>query len=312
MLKESSNRKTPVRHFPTKRILKGRSYTAQGVADIYGIDESAVHRWAREEGLIPIDDKTPAMYHYETLKQFLGYKNQSRKMETGNAGDLPCLGCFMKRRAYESKITINKLNDSFWRAKGICSCCGSIMNMNTTASEFLLTVTWGYELVETLPTLSLMSTNNPSVRTTGKRGQSKGKFQFKTEIKFYPDNERIKHQYFERKGKRFDKKTLRKIVAALLAFEEFSGFKDFKSFCYNDVKGFQKYILDRYGHSMQTANRTMVYVREFFFWLREHDGYKRIKYDDVEDLQLSLKHQERAKAVKPKDYLDAAKWQDLI
>jgi integrase len=48
------------------------------------------------------------------------------------------------------------------------------------------------------------------------------------------------------------------------------------------------------------------------FWLREQDGYKKIKYDDVDDLHLSLKDQERAKASKPKDYLDADKWQDLI
>ena len=311
MLKKPSKRKTPVRKFEPKSILKGRSYTAKDIAEIYGIDESTVHRWVREEGLIPINGKTPAMFHYETIKQFLTHKIQSRKMETGNAGDLPCMGCFMKRRAYEDKIIITKPNDSFWKAKATCNCCGSEMNMNVPANEFLLTITWGYKLVETLPVFTIIGTNNPSVRTTGKRGQLKGKFKLVGERKFHPDNERIKHQYFDRRCRRFDKKTLLKIVAALLVFEEFNNFKDFKSFCYEDVKGFQKYILDKFAHSIQTANRTMVYVREFFFWLKEHNGYKRIKYDDVDDLRLSLKDQERAKAVKPKDFLDASKWQDL-
>ncbi|MCE3237640.1 MAG: site-specific integrase [Gammaproteobacteria bacterium] len=112
--------------------------------------------------------------------------------------------------------------------------------------------------------------------------------------------------------KKYDKKTTNKIVSSIANFEEYTGYKDFKLFSYDDVVGFQKYVLEKYGHSMQTANRTMVYVKEFFFWLREQDGYKKIKYDDVDDLQLSLKDQERAKATKPKDYLDASKWQDLI
>lgn len=312
MAKKPSKRKAPIRHFDPRRVRKGFVYTAKDIAAVYGVDESSVHRWAREEGLIPIDDKTPAMFHHETTRQFLEYKNQSRKMETGNAGDLPCFKCHLKRRAYQDKITVKSINDKVWAVQGLCSCCGSEMNQRTQANEFLLTITWGYTLVGTLPKWSIKGSNNTSVITTGKGNKTKGKFKPKGERKFCPDNERIKHLYFNRRCRKFDKKTLYKIVAALMVFEEFSGFKDFKSFCYNDVKGFQKYVLDKYGHSMQTANRTMVYVREFFFWLREHNGYKRVKYDDVDDLQLSLKDQERAKATKPKNYLDASKWQDLI
>ncbi len=313
MLKTSSKRKSPVRKIPKKKIKKGRSYTAKDAASMFGIDESVFHRWVREEGLITIDDKKPSMVHWATFQQFADHKEKSSKMDIGNAGDLPCLGCFMKRRAYEDKITIIKQNNKFWKAKGICNCCGSPMNMNVTASEFLLTITWGYQLVETLPVLTIKGSKDTSVRTSGRKGRKKTKFQPQIEVNFYPDNERIKHKYFIKIERKYDKKkTVPKIISSISDYEEYSKYKSFKSFCYDDVDGFQKYIIEKYGHSAQTAHRTMNYVREFLFWLREQDGYKKIKYDDVDDLHLSLKDQERAKANKPKDYLDADKWQDLI
>lgn len=87
MLKTPSKRKTPVRKIPKQKIKKGRSYTALDAVAIFGIDESVFHRWVREEGLITIDDKKPAMVHWTTFQQFADHKNSSYKMETGNAGD---------------------------------------------------------------------------------------------------------------------------------------------------------------------------------------------------------------------------------
>ncbi|MEQ1705409.1 MAG: site-specific integrase [Rickettsiales bacterium] len=313
MPKTPSKRKIPVRKILKHKIKKDRSYTAKDVNDMFGIDESVFHRWVREEGLITIDDKKPSIVHGTTFHQFADHKDKSSKMETGNAGDFPCFGCFMKRRAFESKITIKKPNDMYWKAKATCSCCGSIMNMNVTACEFLLTITWGYQLVETLPVLTIRGGKDTSVRTSGRQERKKTKFNSKSEVNFHPDNERIKHKYFIKIERKYDKKkTVPKIISSISDYEEYSGYKCFKSFCYDDVDGFQKYIIKKYGHSMQTAHRTMNYVREFLFWLREQDSYKKIKYDDVDDLHLSLKDQERAKASKPKDYLDASKWQDLI
>lgn len=313
MLKTHSKRKTPVRKIPKQKIKKGRSYTAMDTVKMLGIDESVFHRWVREEGLITIDDKKPAMVHWTTFQQFADHKNSSYKMETGNAGDFPCVGCFMKRRAFEDKITVIKPNDKYWKAKGICPCCGSTMNTNVTTCEFLLNITWGYKLVKTLPILTIRGSKDTNVRTSGRKGRKKTKFNTTPEINFNPNNERIKHKYYIKIDRKYDKvKTTPKIVSSISDYEEYSGYKDFKSFCYNDVSGFQTYVLEKYGHSLQTAHRTINYVREFFFWVREQDGYKKIKYDDIDDLHLSLKDQERAKASKPKDYLDATKWQDLI
>jgi integrase/recombinase XerD len=314
MLKKPSIRKKPVRHFDPRRIHKGRSYTAKDLSEIYNIDESSVHRWSRQEGLIGIDGKTPAMFHFETTKQFLTHKNNSRKMQVGNAGNLPCLKCFLRRRAYKDKVVLKKTNNQSWNIQALCSCCGTKMNMHTPANEFTLLITWGYEIVETLPQFSIKDTITTHARTTERKDRSKSQFTPQGEIKFHPENERIKHKYFDRVIHRFgkDKKTLKKIISAIFVFEEFSNFSDFKLFTYENSKEFQKYLLKKYCSSMQMANRTMVYVREFFLWLKDQDGYKKIKYDDIQALQLSLKDREKAKTSKPKAYLDAEKWQNLI
>ena len=151
--------------------------------------------------------------------------------------------------------------------------------------------------------LLLKGSKNTSVRAIGRKGRKKTKFQPQIEVNFHPDNERIKHKYFIKIERKYDKKkTAPKIISSISDYEEYSKYKSFKLFCCDDVDGFQKYIIKKYGHSIQTSNRTMNYVREFLFWLREKDGYKKIKYDDVDDLHLSLKDQERTKASKSKDY----------
>ncbi len=308
------SKKTPTRNFDPRRIRKGFVYTAKDLAIIYGVDDAVIHRWVREEGLIPIDDSSPAMFHYETTRQFLEHKKQSRKMATGNDGDLPCFKCYLKQRAHKDQVTVKKLNDDIWHVQGKCSCCGSIMNMRTKANEFLVSITWGYQVVETLPKFSLIVTKTPITTITSKRAQLNIKFELQGKIKFYPDNERVKHDYFDKIIHRFgrNEKTRDKIVYAMWVFDEFNNHKDFKKFSYDDAKEFKKYLLEKYSHSTQMAHRTITYVREFFLWLKEQNGYKKLCYDDIKTLQLSLKDQEKAKRTKPKDYLDASKWQDLI
>jgi len=314
MTNKPSKRKTPVRSFDIKLVHKGKSLTAQDLSEVYGVDESTAHRWHREEGLIAIDDKTPAMFHFDTLKQFLTHKNNSRKMEAGNEGDFPCLNCFLKKRPLEDKITIHKRDDKMWNAKAVCPSCGKKMCMGVPAQDFILTLRWGYEVVEQLPLPSIICTNKPSDRTTEKRNGSKGKFLVEERIKFHPDNERIKHRYFDKVVHGFGKndKTRRKIVGAMSIFEEFNCYKDFKLFVYEDAKGFQKYLITKYSHSMQNAYRTMQAVRDFFIWLKEQEGYKKLKYDDINSLKLSLKDTEKAKMSKPRKTIDIEKWEEMV
>ncbi|MBN8827131.1 MAG: tyrosine-type recombinase/integrase [Sphingobacteriia bacterium] len=314
MPKTPSEKKIPIRKFDPRRIRKGFVYSAKDLAEIYGVNDSIIYRWVREEGLITIDDKSPVLFHHEILRQFLKHKEQSRRMPSGNIGDFPCLKCYQKRRAYKDEITLKKVNKKLWKIQGICSLCGCKMNMNTQANELLLIKTFGYSLVETLPKFSLIGNKTSNATTTSKRGVLNNKFTPQGKIIFHPNNERIKHDYFDKVIHRFGKneKTRDLIISALLVFEEFNECKDFKLFSYQEAKEFKKYLLTRYSHSIQMAHRVITYVKEFFLWLKEQNGYKKLYYDDIKALQLSLKDQEKAKRTKPKDYLEAEKWQDLI
>ena len=314
MFKKSSNRKTPVRHFDSRLIHKGKSLTAKEIADIYCIDESVIHRWRREEGLIPIDDKAPALFHFETTKQFLDHKNNSRKMKVGNEGDFPCFKCKLKRRAFEDKIVLVKRNEKLWNAKALCFCCGSKMNMGVPASDFILTLTWGYKVIQELPKFSIIGIKQPSLSTTHKQDDSKGKFQPPEKVNCCAENERIKHQYFDkfifRSGK--DKQSLRKAISSIQDFEEFNNFQNFKLFKYENAKNFQKYLTNKYSHSMQSAYRIIQAVQDFFLWLKERDGYKKLDEDDILTLRLSLKDIEKSKTTKPRKIIDIEKWEEMI
>lgn len=315
MTKKSSKRKKPVRSFDSRLIHKGKSYTAKEIAEIYGIDESVVHRWRREEGLIPIDKQTPAIFHFETTKQFLDHKNNSRKMKRGDEGDFPCFGsCKLKRRPLEDKIVLIKRNEKLWNAKAICFYCGSKMNMGVPASEFILTITRGYKVVEELPQFSMIGTKQPSLSITHKQDDSKAKYQPPEKVNCCAENERIKHKYFDkfihRSGK--NKQSLRKAISAIQDFEEFNNFQSFKLFKYENAKEFQKYLTDKYSYSMQSAYRIIQAVQELFLWLKERDGYKRLDYDDIRTLRLSLKDIEKSKTTKPRKIIDTDKWEEMV
>lgn len=294
-------------------IPKYRSFTVRDIAFYCENDESTIHRWIREEGLITIDNQSPAMVNWQTARQFLEYKRDNLKMKTGNAGDLPCLSCKLRKRAFKEQVILTKHNEKNWSVKGICPDCGCKMNMRTTACMFLIKVTWGYELVNTLPLLSINRSSVSNVNTTGKNRHIRKPFQPDTSIKLNAQNERIKHAYFNRKSLRKDNKTIKKMACALDIFDSYFNHQNYKTFSVKRVLGFQKYILERYASCLDTANRTMTYVREFFFWLREQNGYKKIKFNDVDDLfQLSLKDQQRAKKSKPKNVLDFSIWENIL
>jgi hypothetical protein len=181
-------------------------------------------------------------------------------MPEGNAGDFPCFSCKMKRRAFKDQIIITKKNDKLWNAKAVCCVCGTKMNMGIPASDFTITMTWGYEVVQELPKFSIIESKNAPSTTSRKDHELKPKFQ-PEKVQLCAENERIKHEYFDKVITRFGKseKTLRTIVNAILAFEEFNNYENFKLFKYEIAKGFKNHLLAKYQHSPKSAHRITQY-----------------------------------------------------
>ena len=117
-------------------------------------------------------------------------------------------------------------------------------------------------------------------------------------LKHNPDNERIKHKYFMflKEAKGMSEPTIDGVAKALARFEEYTKYKDFKTFRYEQAEGFKKQLIEQKAlHkdsklSKSTIHSTFAHLKQFFEWLAREQGYKsRIKFSDAEYFNTSNK-----------------------
>ena len=109
--------------------------------------------------------------------------------------------------------------------------------------------------------------------------------------KYCEENERMKRKYltYLRQAKGQDQKSLDKVAAALVKFEQSTNFKPFNKFHIEQAGKFKTY-LERQRHpktgkelSHATTDAKLRVVKGFFHWLAGQSGYKsRISYSDVD------------------------------
>lgn len=108
--------------------------------------------------------------------------------------------------------------------------------------------------------------------------------------KINEENERAKRAYvfYLEQAKGLDQKSTDKVLAAILKFEESTGFKSFKHFHIEQASRFKAVLAKAKGRtgkplSHATIDATLAQVRGFFHWLAGQSGYKsRISYSDTE------------------------------
>ncbi len=129
--------------------------------------------------------------------------------------------------------------------------------------------------------------------------------------KFKAENERIKREYFKylRDAKGRDEKTIDKVAAALVKFEDSTGFKSFKTFSTDQASRFKVHLGKARNPttgrplSHATVDATLRAVKAFFEWLARERGFKKaIRYSDVEYLNNTLKGARIAHAQRPIPY----------
>ena len=125
------------------------------------------------------------------------------------------------------------------------------------------------------------------------------------------ENERIKRDYlhFQKEAKRKSEGTVEAIRKAILRFEAYTGFKDFRTFHKEQVIAFKKHLYEtkaeRTGEplSKSTLLSTVNTLKDFFAWLSQKSGYKsRIHLEDIEYFNLSEKETRIAKAGKFREF----------
>ncbi len=112
------------------------------------------------------------------------------------------------------------------------------------------------------------------------------------------NNERIKHRYFGflKEAKRQSESTVDGAAKALDRFEEYTGWRDFKTFHFQQAIGFKKKLVEQKSQksgkelSKATLHATLTQLKRFFEWLSDKPGYKsRFQYSDAEYFNLSDK-----------------------
>jgi integrase len=127
--------------------------------------------------------------------------------------------------------------------------------------------------------------------------------------KHNPNNVRMNRKYciFLKEAKRQDESSIDGVAKAINRFEQYTKFKDFKQFHFEQAVGFKKYITNQKNEatnkplSKATLHTTLRHLKNFFQWLAMQTGYKsRINYSDTEYLNLSEKDTRVANAKRKK------------
>jgi|TARA_B100000315_G_C14592625_1_gene596749 integrase len=136
-----------------------------------------------------------------------------------------------------------------------------------------------------------------------------------------PVNERIKRKYliFQKEAKRKSEATIDAIAKSLARFEEYTKWKDFKRFRYEQAIGFKQHLASQVNGrtdkplSLSTISATLNHLKQFFGWLSDKPGYKsRLNYTDAEYFNLSEKDARIATARRPKQVPTIAQIRHVI
>ena len=112
------------------------------------------------------------------------------------------------------------------------------------------------------------------------------------------ENERIKRRYFAylKEAKRQSEPTLDAVAKSLARFEEYTIYKDFKAFHFQQAVAFKNNLTSQKAEksgkplSKATLNATLANLKRFFQWLAGQPGYKsRFQYSDADYFNLSEK-----------------------
>ncbi|WNC70911.1 site-specific integrase [Thalassotalea psychrophila] len=124
-----------------------------------------------------------------------------------------------------------------------------------------------------------------------------------------PNNVRISHKYciFLKEAKRQNVASIDGVVKAINRLEQYTKYKDFKQFHYQQAVGFKNNLIKQKNEftgkplSKATLNTTLRHLKNFFQWLALQPGYKsQINYSDMEYFNLSEKDARIANAKRKK------------
>jgi hypothetical protein len=119
---------------PNHRLVKiHRSYTAEEIANLFGIHKNTVRGWVKA-GLAISDDKRPMLILGHDLAAFLQARRIKNK-QTCKPGEIYCVGCRAPKLPAANMAEYSPVTEKFGNLKAICPDCDSIMNRRVSIAK---------------------------------------------------------------------------------------------------------------------------------------------------------------------------------
>ena len=116
----------PARRVNACAVKLHRTYSVPELAACFGVHKNTVRNW-RREGLKPLDDRRPVVFHGETIRAFLARRNASRKCPC-RAGTLYCFRCRAPRPPALGMVDYVARTAVSGNVRAICATCETVMN----------------------------------------------------------------------------------------------------------------------------------------------------------------------------------------
>ena len=123
----------PARRANPNRVKQHRSYSVDELARCCDVHKNTVRNWQRD-GLNPIDDARPILFHGAAVRDFLTRRNSSRKCPCP-PGAMYCFRCRCPRRPALGMVDFIPVRSGSGNLRALCENCEGIMHRRVREAE---------------------------------------------------------------------------------------------------------------------------------------------------------------------------------
>ncbi len=262
-----------------------RVYSVDDVLSLYGICRNTLSNWERS-GLRSTGGKGPRLYRGAELKRFHDARKLRVKGEL-KLGEFKCLGCGAVVFPEVETVRIVPSQKALCRAEATCPDCGAPVVKFLGATE--------RDKIK-----NCLDTNTGLGTPDEERGENLagiGKIEVETAPEtpsgeFFGLNDRIIYAWQIYAG-RHSEKTVEAYLTNIRVFEEALGGKPFERLTQADVASCRDSLIalgkaspDEGGLSKATIRKRASQLRKFLNWLRQQDGFRKLRANIADYLEL--------------------------
>lgn len=121
------------RHPDYRRVKLHRTYTLAEMTGLFGVHINTLRIW-RRDGLNPIDDRRPALFHGAAIRRFLQSRRKTAKQPCGS-GRIYCLPCRAPKRPAGGMVDYQPSSSAGGRLMGVCPDCDRMIFRRVSATD---------------------------------------------------------------------------------------------------------------------------------------------------------------------------------